>query len=156
MSSKISSLKALSDSGYRLGRLRPPVPPDRTGEGGDGRREAPTGDRHQRDFADDFRLGNDASHNAGNRRRELRDKADSEPGSDHRLDPVLSLAAEADLERKSLLAAALAQMVLVFAIDPGKISLTSDIRNTHPILLAKTMAHRERDTEPLAIERANL
>src|SRR5258708_20394298 len=148
MSSKISSLKALNDSGCRLGRLRPPVPPDRAGEGGDGRREASTGDRHQREFADDFRLGNEASHDAGDRRRELRDKADSEPGSDHSLDPVLPLAAEADLERKSLLAAALVQMVLVFAIDPGKISLTSDIRNTHPILLPKTMSHQQPHTEP--------
>src|SRR5271168_3511429 len=156
MSSKISSLKALNDSGCRLGRLRPPVPPDRTGEGCDGRRETSPGDRHERDLADHLRFGNDASNDARDRRRELRDKADSEPGSDHRLNPVLALAAEADLERKSLLAAALIQMVLVFAIDPGEIRLAGDIRNTHPVLLAKAMARRERDAEPLAIERANL
>src|SRR5271156_3826859 len=156
MSSKISSLKALNDSGCRLGRLRPPVPPDRTGEGCDGRRETSPGDRHERDLADHLRFGNDASNDARDRRRELRDKADSEPGSDHRLDPVLTLAAEADLERKSLLAAALVQMVLVFAINPGKISLASDTRYANPVLLAKAMAHRERDTEPLVIERANL
>src|SRR5271155_2784288 len=152
MSSKISSLKALNDSGCRLGRLRPPVPPDRTGEGGDGRREASTGDRHQRDFADDFRLGNEASHDAGDRRRELRDKADSEPGSDHRLDPILPLAAEADLERKSLLATALVNVVLVFAIDPGEISFASDVRDAHPVLLPEAMTHRKRDAEPLAVE----
>src|SRR5260370_33714911 len=98
MSSKISSLKALNDSGCRLGRLRPPVPPDRAGEGGAGRREAPTGDRHQRDFADDFRLGNEASHDAGDRLRELRDKADAEPGTDHSLDPIIPPAAEPSLE----------------------------------------------------------
>src|SRR5260370_4942057 len=119
MRSKISSLKALNDSGCRLGRLRPPVPPDRAGEGGDGRREASTGDRHQRDFADDFRLGNEASHDAGDHRRELRDKADSEPGSDHSLDPVLPLAAATDLERKSRHTAARVRMVLAFAVVPG-------------------------------------
>ena len=156
MSAKISSLKALNDSGCLLGRLRPPVSPDRTGEGSDGRREASTGDRDQRNLADHFWLGNDASEDAWDCRRELRDKADYEPGSDHRLDPVLPLAAEADLERKSLLAAALVQMVLVFAVDPGEISLASNIRNADPVLLMKAMAHRERNAEPLAIERANL
>src|SRR5271155_2862957 len=134
MSSQIGSLKALNDSGCRLGRLRPPVPPDRTGEGGDGRREASTGDRHQRNLADHFRLGNDARNDARDCRRELRDKADSEPSSDHRLDPVLALTAKADLERKSLLATALVQVVLVFAVDPGEISLAGDIRNTNPVL----------------------
>src|SRR5271169_4192485 len=99
MSSKISSLKALNDSSCRLGRLRPSVPPDRAGEGGDGRREASAGDRHQRDLADDLRLGDEASNDARDCRREFRDKADSEPGSDHRLDPVLAFAAEADLKR---------------------------------------------------------
>src|SRR5271168_990332 len=156
MSSKISSLKALNDSGCRLGRLRPPVPPDRTGEGCDGRRETSPGDRHQRDLADHLRFGNDASNDARDRRRELRDKADSEPGSDHRLDPVLALAAEADLERKSLLAAALIDVVLVFAIDPGEIGLAGDIGDTDLVLLPEAMAHRERDAEPLAVQRADL
>ena len=81
MSSKFSSLKALNDSGCLLGRLRPPVSPDRTGKGSDGRRETPAGDRHQRDLTDDFGLGDNAREDAWDRRRKLRDKADSEPGT---------------------------------------------------------------------------
>jgi len=90
------------------------------------------------------------------RRRELRDKADTEPGGDYRLDPMLALAAEADPKREALLTAALIDVVLVFAIDPGEISLAGDIGDADPVLLAKTMAHRECDAESLAIQRANL
>src|ERR1700719_1205151 len=93
---------------YLLG-LRPPVPPNRTGKGGNRRREAPAGDRHQRDLADHFRVGNESSEDAGDGRRKLRDKADAEPGGDHHLNPVLTLAAEADLDRESVLAAAFVQ-----------------------------------------------
>jgi hypothetical protein len=78
-------------------------------------------------LADNFRVGNHPSENTGDCRRELRDKADAKPGGDHRLDPILPLAAEADLEREPVLATALVQVVLVFAIDSRKISLPGDI-----------------------------
>ena len=55
-----------------------------------------------------------------------------------------------------MLAAALIQIILVFAIDPGEISLTGDIGNADPVLLSKAMPHRECDAEPLVIECANL
>src|SRR5258708_244386 len=134
---------------YLLG-LRPPVPPDRTGEGGDCRRETPAGDRYQRDLADDFRV-NEPSEDAGDSRRKLRDKADAEAGGDHHLDPVLALAAEADLDREPVLAAALVQVVLIFTIDSREIGLPGDIRDAHPVLLPEAMAHREADAEPLAV-----
>src|SRR5207237_6020177 len=52
--------------------------------------------------------------------------------------------------------AALIDVVLVFAIDSGKISLAGDIGDADPVLLPKTMTHWECDAEPLAIERPNL
>jgi hypothetical protein len=76
-SSNTSSLTAANGSRWRLPRLRPPISPDRTSEGGDPRRETPAGDRHQRDLADDFRVGNEPSEDAGDGRRKLRDKAAS-------------------------------------------------------------------------------
>ena len=78
-------------------------------------------------------------------------KADAEPGGDHHLNPVLTLAAEADLDRKTVLAAALVQVVLIFAIDPREIGLPGDIGDAHPVLLPEAMAHREGDAEPLAV-----
>jgi hypothetical protein len=120
MNSKISNLKALNNSGCLLLRLRPLVPPDWASEGGDHRREAPARDRHQGDLADNFRVGNHPSEKAGDCRRELRYKADPKPSGGHRLDPILPLAAEADLEREPVFATALVQVVLVFAIDSPK------------------------------------
>ena len=73
-------------------------------------------------------VGNEASEDAGDNRPKLRDKTDTEPGGDHHLDPVLPLAAEADLDRESILAAALVQVVLIFTIDPQEIGLPSDRR----------------------------
>src|SRR5271169_1434686 len=156
MSAKTSSLKALTGSGRRVLRLRPLVPPDCASEGGDHRREAPARDRHQGDLTDNFRVGNHPSEDARDRRRELRDKADPKPGGDHRLDPILPLAAEADLEREPLLATTFVQMVLVFAIDSRQISLPGDIGDADPVLLPEAMTHWESDTEPLAVQRADL
>src|SRR5271167_579579 len=127
MRSKTSCLKAPNRSSRHLLRLRPLVPPDCSNEGGNHWRVAPARDRHQGDLADNFRVGNHPSENAGDRRRELRDKADPKPGGDHCLDPVLALAAEADLEREPLLATTFVQMVLVFAIDSRQISLPGDV-----------------------------
>ena len=106
-----SSFTTANDLRRRILRLRPPVTPDCAGERGDDRRETPARDRHQRDLADDFRVGNEPSDDAGDSRRKLRDKADAEAGGDHHLDPVLALATEADLDRESVLAAALVQVV---------------------------------------------
>src|SRR6266404_9239877 len=150
-SSKTSNFTAANGSGRRLLGLRPSVPPDRTGEGGDRRRKAPAGDRYQRDLADDLRVGNEPRQDAGDGRRKLRDKADDETGGDHHLDPVLALATEADLDRESVLAAALGQVVLIFTIDPREVGLPGDIGDAHPVLLSEAMAHRERNAEPLAV-----
>src|ERR1700752_771671 len=89
-------------SGSHIVRLRPPVPPDRAGEGGDRRREPPAGDRHQRDLADDLPVGGPPGEDAGDGRRNLRDKTDPEPGGDHHLDPILTLAAKAYLDCESM------------------------------------------------------
>src|SRR5260370_32502070 len=155
-SSKTSSFTAANGSGRRFLGLRPSVPPDRTGEGGDRRRKAPAGDRHQRDLADHFRVGNEPSEDARDGRRKLRDKADAETGGDHHLNPVLTLAAEADLDCESVLAAALVQVVLLFTIHPRQIGLAGHIGNADPVLLPEAMAHRERDAESLAVYRAAL
>src|SRR5271163_373981 len=153
---KVSSLKALNGAGYLLRRLLPSVPPDRSGEGGDCRREASAGDRYQGDLTDNFRVRNHPSEDTGNRRRELWDKTDPKPGGDHHLNPVLTLAAEADPDCESVLAAALVQVILIFTIDPQEIGLPSDIRDADAILLLETVTHRERDAEPLAVQRSDL
>src|SRR5271163_3294865 len=156
MRSKTSCLKAPNRSSRHLLRLRPLVPPDCSNEGGNHWRVAPARDRHQGDLADNFRVGNHPSENAGDCRRELRDKADPKTRRDHRLDPILPLAAEADLEREPLLATALVQVILVFAVDSRKISLPGNIGDADPVLLPEAMTYRERDAEPLAVQRADL
>src|ERR1700758_1209362 len=150
-----SLIRPITGSGRRLLYLRPLVPPECASESGDSGRETPARDRYQGDLADNFRVGNHPSENAGDRRRELRYKADSKPGGDHRLDPILAFTAEADLERKPVLATALVQVVLVFAIDSRKVSLSGDIGDADPVLLPEAMTHRECDAEPLAVQRAD-
>src|SRR5260370_292792 len=141
-SSKTSSFTAANGSGRRFLGLRPSVPPDRTGEGGDRRRKAPAGDRYQRDLADDLRVGNEPSEDARYGRRKLRDKADAETGGDHHLDPVLALATDADLDRESVLVAA----GWSGALYMGRKGSAADLRAAGPASICSRCGRTRRPT----------
>ena len=81
-------------------------------------REAPSRHRHQRHLARDFRIGNRLRPHAGDGWREFRQKTDTEPGRDHHLDPVLTLALKPDLHGKAAFAQPVGEVVAVFAVDP--------------------------------------
>ena len=53
----------------------------------------------------------------------------------------------------ALLLAQLAQVILVFAVDPQQIGLASHIFHAHPVLGREAMAGREGEQKALAIER---
>src|SRR6516164_2358359 len=119
-------------------------------------REAPPRHRDQRNLARDFGVGYGLRPHAGDGWRKFRQKADTEAGGDHHLDPILAFALEADAGREPMLAQSVGEIVAVFAVDPPQVGLAGNIDDADPVLLLESMPDGKRDAKSLAIERQHV
>src|ERR1051325_6042553 len=131
--------------------VRPTMGPDRAHEGQYRGRKPSAGHRHQRDLAHDFGVADRLRAHARDRRRELGQEADAEPGGDHHLDPILALALEPGPNGEPMLAQPIGEVVAVFAVDAPEIGLAGDIADADPVLLLTAVPGPKGDAKRLAI-----
>lgn len=122
-------------------------------EGEGRRREAPAGYGYQRDLARHVRFDDLPRLDAGNGDGTLPGEAQAESTGNHRLDPVLALAAVNDRRPDLALAADRADMIVILAIGARDHRLALDLFERHGIELAEAMPRRKHHDIAITIDR---
>ena len=120
------------------------------------RREAPTGQRNQRDFAGHFGLGHRLCAHPGDRRRKFGQEADAEAGGNHHLNPVLAFALKPDAHAEAARSQLVREVVAILAIDPPQIGFACDIADCDLVLLFEAVPGGERNAEAQSLMLAML